>query len=146
MLLPGNARRRYIEVIENQQKLEAESEHSGYNQLSMQEGMAGKGIVACGIGYNYVMENYPEGCPYPILKISQYPLPVEALTRLADSCKEILVVEDGQPFVEEQLKGILPSKYVVKGRLSGELPRTGFAEWTGLCGCPASSSSSASLV
>lgn len=125
VLLPGNARRRYIEVIENQQKLEAESEHSGYNQLSMQEGMAGKGIVACGIGYNYVMENYPEGCPYPILKISQYPLPVEALTRLADSCKEILVVEDGQPFVEEQLKGILPSKYVVKGRLSGELPRTG---------------------
>ena len=50
---------------------------------------------------------------------------MEALTRLADSCKEILVVEDGQPFVEEQLKGILPSKYVVKGRLSGELPRTG---------------------
>lgn len=44
------------------------------------------------------METYPDGCPYPLLKISQYPLPVETLTRLADSCKEILVVEDGQPF------------------------------------------------
>ena len=35
------------------------------------------------------------------------------------------MVEDGQPFVEEQLKGILPSAYQVKGRLSGDLPRTG---------------------
>ena len=39
--------------------------------------------------------------------------------------KEILVVEDGQPFVEEQLSGVLPSRYVVKGRLTGDLPRTG---------------------
>lgn len=125
VLLPGNARRRYVEAIATQEKLRDEAEQSAFNRLAGQEGMAEKGIVACGIGYNYVMETYPEGCPYPLLKISQYPLPVEALTRLADSCKEILVVEDGQPFVEEQLKGILPSKYVVKGRLSGELPRTG---------------------
>lgn len=125
VLLPGNARRRYVEAIATQEKLRDEAEQSAFNRLAGQEGMAEKGIVACGIGYNYVMETYPEGCPYPLLKISQYPLPVETLTRLADSCKEILVVEDGQPFVEEQLKGILPSKYVVKGRLSGELPRTG---------------------
>lgn len=44
---------------------------------------------------------------------------------MAASCREILLVEDGQPFVEEQLKGILPSAYQVKGRLSGDLPRTG---------------------
>ena len=87
--------------------------------------VAEKGIIACGIGYNYVMENYPTGCPYPLLKVSQYPLPVEAVTQLADACKEILVVEDGQPFVEEQLRGVLPSRYVVKGRLTGDLPRTG---------------------
>ena len=35
------------------------------------------------------------------------------------------MVEDGQPFVEEQLKGLLPTKYIIKGRLSGDLPRTG---------------------
>lgn len=84
--------------------------------------MAEKGIIACGIGYNYVMENFPEGCPYPLLKISQYPLPVEKIAALAASCREILVVEDGQPFVEEQLKGILPSAYQVKGRLSEIFP------------------------
>ena len=57
------------------------------------------------------------------------------------------MVEDGQPFVEEQLKGILPSAYQVKGRLSGDLPRTGelnpdnvqagFGDvcYTSLCSC-----------
>lgn len=126
VLLPGNARRRYLEVIEVQPQLMALSESSPYNlYIQGKEKMAEKGIIACGIGYNYVMENFPEGCPYPLLKISQYPLPVEKIAALAASCREILVVEDGQPFVEEQLKGILPSAYQVKGRLSGDLPRTG---------------------
>ena len=125
VLLPGNARRRYLEVIAEQSRLLDLSETSPFNEAAFKEGMSEKGIVACGIGYNYVMENYPDGCPYPVVKISQYPLPADLLTRLAGSCREMLVVEDGQPFVEEQLKGLLPSQYVVKGRLSGDLPRTG---------------------
>ena len=125
VLLPANARRRYLEVVSAQPQLLALSESSPYNKSELGKNIAERGIVACGIGYNYVMENYPAGCPWPIVKVSQYPLPIEQLTCLADSCKEILVVEDGQPFVEEQLKGLLPTKYIVKGRLSGDLPRTG---------------------
>lgn len=126
ILLPANARQRYKEVIKVQPELIKLAEETSYNALSVTAGgTAEKGIIACGIGYNYVMENYPDGCPYPLLKIAQYPLPAEKITRLAHACKEILVVEDGQPFVEEQLKGVLPSTYIVKGRLSGELPRTG---------------------
>ncbi|MBD8001596.1 thiamine pyrophosphate-dependent enzyme [Phocaeicola faecium] len=126
ILLPANARQRYKEVIKVQPELIKLAEETSYNALSVTAGgTAEKGIIACGIGYNYVMENYPDGCPYPLLKIAQYPLPAEKITRLAHTCKEILVVEDGQPFVEEQLKGVLPSTYIVKGRLSGELPRTG---------------------
>lgn len=126
ILLPANARQRYKEVIKVQPELIKLAEETSYNALSVTAGgTAEKGIIACGIGYNYVMENYPDGCPYPLLKIAQYPLPSEKITRLAHACKEILVVEDGQPFVEEQLKGVLPSTYIVKGRLSGELPRTG---------------------
>lgn len=53
------------------------------------------------------MENYPEGCGRTVLKISQYPLPVETLRRMVAECDEILVLEDGQPFVEEQLRGLL---------------------------------------
>ncbi len=126
VLLPGNARRRYLKVIEAQTDLLERAEHSPFNRFTFPtDGKAAKGIVACGIGYNYVMENYPDGCPFPLVKVAQYPLPTEALTRLANACEELWVVEEGQPFVEEQLKGILPSTHTVKGRLSGDLPRTG---------------------
>lgn len=126
VLLPGNARRRYQEVVDAQPHLVSLSENSPYNTYTTAaDGKAPLGILACGIGYNYVMENYPDGCPFPILKVTQYPLPAERLVALADSCEQLLVVEEGQPFVEEQLKGLLPSQYIIKGRLSGDLPRTG---------------------
>ena len=83
------------------------------------------GIIASGIAFNYVNECFPEGSPYPILKISQYPLPKALVRQLCDACDSVLVVEDGQPFIEDMLRGVLPGNTVVKGRLTGELPRTG---------------------
>ena len=82
----------------------------------MRRARAKRGIIACGIGYNYVMESYPDGCPFPLLKLSQYPLPKEKIATLAEQCDEILVGGGRQPFVEEQLVGVLPSRFVVKGR------------------------------
>lgn len=71
------------------------------------------------------MESYPEGCEYPVLKIGQYPLPKKQLMKLVDECEEILVLEDGQPFVEKQLKGYLGRGVKVKGRLDGTLSTDG---------------------
>ena len=43
-----------------------------------------------------------------------------------DHCDEILVVEDGYPFMEESLKGLLnTTRKPVHGKLDGRLPRTG---------------------
>lgn len=67
----------------------------------------------------------PEGCEYPVLKIGQYPLPKKQLHQLVESCDEILVLEDGQPFVEKQLKGYLGIGIKVKGRLDGTLSQDG---------------------
>lgn len=100
------------------------SEESPYNKYT--DGPNKKlGIIACGIAYNYLMENYPEGCEYPVLKIGQYPLPKKQLHQLVESCDEILVLEDGQPFVEKQLKGYLGIGIKVKGRLDGTLSQDG---------------------
>lgn len=44
---------------------------------------------------------------------------------MAETCDEILVLEDGQPFVEEQLRGVLPTAVRIRGRLSNDVPRTG---------------------
>lgn len=106
ILLPGNARKRYKVLLERQAEFIEASESSPYNKYI--DGPNKKmGIIACGIGYNYLMENYPDGCEYPVLKIGQYPLPKKQLLQLVEACDEILVLEDGQPFVEKQLKGYL---------------------------------------
>ena len=124
ILLPGNARKRYRTLLQRQKEFIKASEESPYNRY--QDGPNKKlGIVACGIGYNYLMENYPEGCEYPVLKIGQYPLPQKQLMKLVDECDEILVLEDGQPFVEKQLKGYLGRGLKVKGRLDGTLSTDG---------------------
>ena len=62
---------------------------------------------------------------FNILKITQYPLPADLVRRLAADSREILVVEDGQPFAEELVRGMLSADYPVRGRLTDDLPRTG---------------------
>lgn len=123
ILLPVNARRRYKEVLAAQEDLVRRAQMSPYNAYS--EGTQRRGIIACGIGINYVRENLEPSDDYSILKLSQYPLSETQLRRMADTCDEILVVEDGQPFVEEQLRGLLPTECRIEGRLSGKLPRVG---------------------
>ena len=124
ILLPAISRERNKVLISEQKLFTTEAENSKYNFYT--EGSDKSiGIVACGIGYNYVMENFQEGLPYSILKVSQYPLPLKQLQELYDTCDKVLVVEDGQPFVEEQIRGVLPSNEKVIGRLNGVLPRDG---------------------
>lgn len=123
VLLPANARRQYISLIGKQTVLEQAA--SAYNRLEKDGTEKKPGIIACGIGYNYVKEAEAGKGGYHILKVSQYPLPKDKIRELAACSSEILVVEDGQPFVEEQVPGILGAGYVVKGRLTGHLPRTG---------------------
>lgn len=47
------------------------------------------------------------------------------MLQLVEACDEILVLEDGQPFVEKQLKGYLSKGIRVKGRLDGTLSQDG---------------------
>lgn len=124
VLLPGNARRQYASLVEKQAQLLASAEESPYNKLCATE-RAPLGVVACGIAYNYVMENDPARLGVPVLKVSQYPLPEEAVKALAAKCDALLIAEDGQPVVEEQIKALLGADYAVKGRLTGDLPRMG---------------------
>ena len=124
ILLPAIARKQFKLLIEKQDEFIASSEASKYNQY-FDASNKKLGVVACGIGFNYIQENYPNGFEYPVLKISQYPLPKKQLLQLVEECEEILVLEDGFPVVEEQLKGYLGIGLKVHGRLDGTLPRDG---------------------
>lgn len=125
ILLPAIARRKYKGLLQSQDLFLKLSEESKYNRYEEGEDKS-LGIVACGIAYNYLMEHYPNGtCPFPVLKISQYPLPEKLIKRLNQECDELLILEEGAPMVEESLKGFFANGTPVKGRLDGTLPRDG---------------------
>ncbi|HEX37282.1 MAG TPA: indolepyruvate ferredoxin oxidoreductase [Candidatus Cloacimonetes bacterium] len=125
MLLPATARVNYKNLIEKQTLLIEEAEKSKYNEYHEGKDKS-LGIIACGLGYNYVKENHVEAkCEYPILKICQYPLPKKYITKMVNECDEVLVVEDGMPVVEDWLRGYLNDCHAIHGRLDGTLPRYG---------------------
>ncbi len=125
VLLPSIAKKQYRILLKNQAEFEKEAISSGNNKY-----LEGKdkslGIIACGIAYNYLMENYPErDIAFPILKIAQYPIPTELLEKMHNECDEILMLEEGYPIYEELLKGMLAKGKKIKGRLDGTIPRDG---------------------
>jgi indolepyruvate ferredoxin oxidoreductase alpha subunit len=124
VLLPANARKRYNSLLAQQSGFLKYSEESSWNRFQNGPDRS-LGIVCCGIAYNYFRENYPENSPYPYVKVSQYPLPEKLLKQLESQVDEILVLEEGYPLVEEQLKGFFEQGKRVSGRLDGTLPRAG---------------------
>ena len=125
VLLPSNAKKRYETLLIKQTANRDASAESKFNTYFEGEDKS-LGIIACGIAYNYLIENYPEGkCPHPVLKIGHYPLPFEKVKRLHEECEKILVLEEGYPMVEELLRGYLNKEEKVSGRLNGVIPRSG---------------------
>ena len=122
--LPANARVRNRELIQDYASFEAHAAESPFNSLTDGKDHS-LGIIACGIAYNYLMENFPHGCPYPVLKVSQYPFPRSMAQELARMVPAILVLEEGQPLVEERLRGVFPTETRIMGRIDNTVPRDG---------------------
>jgi indolepyruvate ferredoxin oxidoreductase, alpha subunit len=122
-LLPVNARVQYKHLTDKQPELLRRAEDSSHNQLRL----AGhSGVISCGIAENYLRENLAPDHDLSVLSIRHYPLPVGKVRELVAHVDELLVLEDGYPLVENMLRGLFGLEGVqVKGRMTGELPRTG---------------------
>ncbi len=122
-LIPANARVQYEHLTDKQPVLLELAEESPHNELHL----AGTvGIISCGIADNYLRENIDGNGDYSILRIRHYPVPAGKMRRLVEHVDEVLVLEDGYPFVEGMVRGLFGlSGVTVRGRMTGELPRTG---------------------
>ncbi len=126
-LLPTNARRRFRLLLERQKELLEYSENCHYNELNLNPARSRLGVVVSGIAYNYFKEVVPALPDQPsYLKISVYPFPENKLRKLVDEVEEILVIEEGYPFIERFLRGMvgIPGK-IIRGKLDGSLPSSG---------------------
>lgn len=126
-LLPVNARRRFKILTEKQEELVQASDASEFNSLRINNQNTELGIIASGVAYNYVLENFKGDAELPsLLKVTTYPLPEGLFAELVDQVETVLVVEEGYPFIERNLRGMFGlCETNVRGKLSGHLPLTG---------------------
>ena len=124
ILLPAFAKKNYADLLAQQPEFVRLSEEAG-NNVYTKGANPKRAIVACGIAYNYMQEaDAAQGAS--VLKITHYPLPVALINKMVnDGVEDILVAEEGQPVVEELLRGLVPSHVRIRGRLTGDLPRMG---------------------
>jgi len=125
ILMPAIARERFKTVLDNYEKFPLENRLEKYNSFR-DSTYRRLGIIACGIAYNYLMENFfAKELSFPVLKITTYPFSRDIINDIKYRCKEILVLEEGYPFVEELLRGLPDEDKKIYGRMDGALPRTG---------------------
>lgn len=125
VLLPSIARVRYRGLLSMQSDIAEEAENSSFNVYTEGKDKS-LGIIACGIAYNYLMENFPgHDIPFSVLKVTHYPAPGKKIRKMIESCSAILVLEEGYPFLEEMMIGLQEKGIPVKGRLDGTIPRDG---------------------
>ncbi|RNC68759.1 MAG: indolepyruvate ferredoxin oxidoreductase subunit alpha [Desulfuromonadales bacterium] len=100
VMLPGNARVRHPLVEERTVKLGEYGSSAPINRIEMRD--TSIGVITAGVSYHYVREVLPQAS---VLKLGMvYPLPMELIWEFAAKVKTLYVVEELDPFIEEQVK------------------------------------------
>ncbi len=100
IILPAHAKPRHYIVEKRLIDLAHFAETFPYNRIEW--GSKKVGFIASGISYQYVKEVFPDAS---VLKISMsYPLPFGLIEQFANEVEEVYVVEENDPFIEEQIK------------------------------------------
>jgi indolepyruvate ferredoxin oxidoreductase, alpha subunit len=128
VMLPANARRRRLALLERMDRLRAHSEKGEF--VSEIKGDDAVGVVTAGIAYHYVREAVPDAS---VLRLAlTNPLPIARIRAFAARVDRLFVVEELEPFLEDALAaaGLRPegkAYFPRAGELSPELVRAGFA-------------------
>ncbi len=99
VMVPKNAFQRHIELEKKLLKLKAYSEKSLLNKTEINDRKIG--FITSGVTYLYAKETYPKAS---FLKLGMsFPFPAELARDFAGKVKNIFVIEELEPFLEEQL-------------------------------------------
>jgi len=135
-LVPPYARRRRPEVEKRLARLQQFSESFEFNRV--EAGDSEIGVIASGVGYQYAREVLPDAT-YLRLGMA-FPFPIEMAREFCERFETVHVIEEGEPFVEEQLRihGVTNLVGKEKIPLMGELSPEIVAEALGGPAAPAS--------
>ena len=141
ILMPAMARARWKVLLEKNQTFRRDAEQANTLHLRSKK----LGVIACGLGIAYYLENEADwvahnsqnaqnaqNAPKPnmeeapsLLRITRYPIAHDKIQALANHVERLLIIEEGYPFVEREIRGVFGAPIPVAGKMSGELPLDG---------------------
>jgi indolepyruvate ferredoxin oxidoreductase alpha subunit len=103
---PAIARARHPELLKMLQKAEDIAEKSPFNEIILNGKPKDWGIITSGVAYNYVKEAAEDlKLDVKILKLGMtHPLPKKLCSTFLKDCKNLIVVEELEPILENQMK------------------------------------------
>jgi indolepyruvate ferredoxin oxidoreductase, alpha subunit len=131
VMIPSHARIRHQSLIERWKKLKEYCEGPGYYDIYIPpkspKGFSAAGIciITSGISYQYAREIF-DGLPILKLKMTN-PLPESTIREFARNKRLVLVIEELDPFLEDQIRLILPGTVVTGKEYFPEYGELGLA-------------------
>lgn len=123
-LVPAVSKQLRIKMEERLTKLKQYTEETSLNFEVWNSNKIG--VITAGVSYQYAQEVFGENASY--LKIGMaYPLPIEKIRRFAEKVETLYIIEELDPFMEEQIraagitKGIGKSKIPVVDELNPDI-------------------------
>ena len=103
--VPAVSRKLHVKLLENIEKALEFSENSPFNFI---KGDGKWGIVCNGVSYNYASDGIKElniADRVRVLRLGfSYPMPAKTIKSFLKACDKVLVIEEGEPYMEEQIK------------------------------------------
>jgi indolepyruvate ferredoxin oxidoreductase, alpha subunit len=100
VMVPGNARKRHPVIEERLLRLAEFAESFPSNRI--EPGDTSLGIITSGAAYQYAREVFPKAS---VLKLGMtYPLPRKMITEFAAQVDRLIVIEELDPFIEEEVR------------------------------------------
>ncbi len=125
--VPAVSRKLHVKLLKNIETAKGISEQSEYNFI---EGNGNLGIICNGVSYSYVSDAV-EGLnikdKIKILRIGfSNPMPETRIKNFLKECEKVLVVEEGEPVMEEAVKAFAQEAglcFEIKGKSEALFPR-----------------------
>ncbi|CAH2031639.1 protein of unknown function [Trichlorobacter ammonificans] len=102
VMLPGNARVRHPLVEERSVNLSTYGDTAAINRMEIRS--ADIGVICAGVTWQYVREALPEASTLKLGMV--WPLPQQLIREFAGKVQRLFVVEELDPFIEEQVKAM----------------------------------------
>ncbi|MCP4623212.1 MAG: indolepyruvate ferredoxin oxidoreductase subunit alpha [bacterium] len=127
VVVPAVARKLHVKLLENYDSARTLAEKSESNFIT---GGGDWGIICNGVSYNYVSDSIKDlniDDKIKVLRIGfSHPLPTSLIKDFLKGCEKVLIVEEGEPYMEEAVKAFAQEESLtlpINGKTEGLFTR-----------------------